>query len=95
MTDISHLADQVARLRTIKQLQSELKIAEAEARAAIEEALGDATEGTIGDAVVVRRKRIETRRLDHGLLAATVGEQVIEECKTVSVSTRFEIVDKG
>lgn len=90
--DLGNVRGHIELLRYVKREKARLKEIEDGARAAIEEALGHATDGTVDGVTVVRRKTIKSKRLDQALLVSIVGEHVVEECKTVSESTRFEIL---
>ncbi|GLE59570.1 hypothetical protein NJBCHELONAE_48830 [Mycobacteroides chelonae] len=90
--DIKHLAEQVNRLRWVKEQEASLKEVKEEASAAIKEALGNDTEGTIDGEIVVKYTEVKSNRLDQKLLGK-LYPAVLAECKGVSVSRRFEVVE--
>lgn len=90
MPDITHIRGHVDLFKWAKVEQAKLKEIETGARAAIEEALGDADEGFIDGQVVVRRKHIKSNKLDQKLLDSLYPD-VLAECKSISESTRFEV----
>ena len=90
--DISSVRGHVQLLQHVKREKARLKEIEDGARAAVEEALGHATEGEIDGEIVVSRKSVKSNRLDQKLLASLYPE-ALAECKTVSESTRFEVVE--
>ncbi|WNM74143.1 hypothetical protein SEA_NERGAL_52 [Mycobacterium Phage Nergal] len=90
--DISSVKGHVDLLRYVKREKSRLKEIEDAAKAAVEEALGHADEGEIDGQVVVRRKPVKSNRLDQKLLAELYPD-ALAECKTVTESTRFEVVE--
>ncbi|AER26351.1 hypothetical protein FIONNBHARTH_60 [Mycobacterium phage Fionnbharth] len=91
MTDLSHVRQHVELLRHVKAEKAKLSEIEKAARAVVEEALGDAEEGTIDGQPVVRNKFVKSNRLDQKLLAS-LHPEVLAECKTVIESRRFEVL---
>lgn len=92
MSDISSVKGHVDLLRHCKREKSRLKEIEDAAKAAVIEALGNADEGTIDGEVVVHRKHIKSNKLDQKLLERLYPE-VLAECKNITESTRFEVVE--
>lgn len=90
--DIKHLAEHVNRLRWVKEQEASLKEVKEEASAAIKEALGTDTEGTIDGEIVVKYTEVKSNRLDQKLLGK-LYPAVLAECKSLSVSRRFEVVE--
>lgn len=88
--DLEKLRWAVEAMHYIKQRKAELKELEDKARPALEEALGDATEGTLDGRVVVTWKFYKRRALDQQALKAEFPE-IYESCRTVSEVRRFEI----
>lgn len=90
MTDISHLHSQVELLRYCKIKHGELKDLEANAKAAIQQALGDSEVGTMNDKIIVTWKSHKRRSLDQSALKQSHPE-IYEEYITTSEVRRFEI----
>jgi predicted phage-related endonuclease len=91
--DLDRLRWAVEAMRYIKERRAELKELEDRARPALEEALGDATEGTLDGDVAVTWKYSKRRALDQRLLRTTFPE-IYETCRTVTEVRRFEMPDE-
>lgn len=91
--DLEKVRWAVEAMRYIKERKAELKELEERARPALEEALGDDTEGELDGHVVVTWKYHKRHALDQKVLRASFPE-VYETCKTLTEVRRFEIVDE-
>lgn len=90
--DLDRVRWAVEAMHYIKERKAELKELEERARPALEEALGDDTEGVLDGNVVVTWKYHKRHALDQKVLRATFPE-IYETCKTVTEVRRFEIVE--
>lgn len=91
-TDLESLRWAVEALRYIKDRRAELKELEDRARPAVEQALGDATEGILDGRVVVTWKYHKRSALDQQALKASFPD-IYEVCRRTSEVRRFEVVD--
>lgn len=91
--DLEKLRWAVETLRMLKGRKAELKEAEDRARDALEEALGDNTEGELDGHVVVTWRYFKRNSLDQQFLKQTYPE-LYETCRRVSEIRRFEVVDE-
>lgn len=91
-TDLSHLRVQVDILRAVKAKEAELKALKENARAAIEDALGDSDVGTIDGEPVVTWKFHKRVALDQKVLKSSFPD-VFDECVRTTEVRRFEICD--
>lgn len=91
---IDALKAQFALLQYAKEKRAELAEIEANAKSAIQSALGDAEAGTIDGRIAVTWKFTKRRAIDQGLLKQNYPE-VAEQCMSVSESRRFEFVSGG
>ena len=80
----------VEAMHYLKERRAELKELEDRARPALEEALGDATEGIIDGHVAVTWKFYKRNALDQKALKAAFPE-AYESCRTLTEVRRFEI----
>ena len=87
---IDNLKAQLAILRHCKEKRAELADMEANARAAIETALGEAENGTIDGHIAVTYKTVKRTAIDQKLLKQRHPD-IAAECLTVSESRRFEL----
>ncbi|AFN37749.1 hypothetical protein FGG44_gp58 [Mycobacterium phage MacnCheese] len=92
--DLSALKGHVDLMRHARTEKAKWADVEKQAKAAIEEALGDADEGEIGGQVVVRRKEIKSNKLDQSLLKS-LHPDVVAECTSSSVSYRMDLVENN
>ncbi|WNM68995.1 hypothetical protein SEA_TRIBLETROUBLE_54 [Mycobacterium Phage TribleTrouble] len=91
--DLSEMKGHVDLLRHARTEKAKWADVEKQAKAAVEEALGDASEGEIGGQVVVRRKEIKSNKLDQRRLKEFYPD-VVAECTNTSVSYRMDLVDE-
>ena len=89
-TDLGALRAQIAILRHVKEKEAELKELKENARAAIEEAMGDEELGTLDGDVVVRWKRQKRTALSQKLLKEMYPE-AFASCQDTIETRRFEI----
>ncbi|ASR85942.1 hypothetical protein SEA_NIKLAS_58 [Mycobacterium Phage Niklas] len=92
MADLSEIKGQVDLLAHARNEKAKWAEVEKAAKAAIEEALGTDDEGTIGGAVVVRRKEIKSNKFDQGALKKHAPDVFAAFVKT-QVSYRMDLVD--
>jgi predicted phage-related endonuclease len=90
--DLEKLRWAVETLRMLKERKAELKEAEDRARDALEQALGDNTDGELDGHVVVTWRYFKRNSLDQQFLKQTYPD-LYESCKRVTEVRRFEIVD--
>lgn len=90
--DLEKLRWAVEAMHYIKERKAELKELEDRARPALEEALGDATEGTLDGDVVVTWKFYKRNALDQKSLRDSYP-QIYETCRTFTEVRRFEIAE--
>jgi predicted phage-related endonuclease len=90
--DLEPLRAQVAILRFVKAKKAELALLESNARAAIEELLGDDEEGTLDGAAAVRWKTLKRTSLNQKLLKE-LHPEVAAECQDTTEVRRFELVE--
>lgn len=88
---LDELKAQMAILEYCRGKQAELAEMAANARAAIEAALGDNEEGSVDGRVAVRWRHVTRRTLDVKALKATEPDTYESYCR-VSESRRFELV---
>ena len=91
MTDLNAVRAQVEILQYCKERRTELADVEAQAKAAVQEALGDDDTGTLDGREVVYWRRHKRTALNQTLLAATYPE-ICESCKTTTEVRRFEVL---
>lgn len=90
--DLEKVRWAVEALHYVKERRAELKELEERARPALEEALGDDTEGALDGNVVVTWKYHKRQALDQKVLRATFPE-AYETCRTITEVRRFEIAE--
>lgn len=90
--NLDSLRAQIERLQFVKEQKAELKEIEDAARDAIEEALGDADEGTLDGHTVVTWKFHKRHALDQKILKVSFPD-IYECCKRTSEVRRFEVLD--
>ena len=88
--NLDHLKSQYALLGYCREKRAELNALEANAKSAIQAALGDDDTGTIGGRTAVTWKVIRRNSLNQQLLK-NLHPEVFNECVTVSESRRFEV----
>lgn len=91
--DLDKLRAQVELLRFVKSRKAELKVIEDNARAAVEEALGDADTGTLDGEPVVAWRFYKRRALDQKALKASFKD-VYEACLRATEVRRFDLLDE-
>jgi len=91
-TDLDSIRWAVEALQWVKLRKAELAQVEKDARDAVEEALGDNTEGSLDGHPVVTWKFHKRNALDQSVLKQTFPD-IYEVCKKVSEVRRFEVVD--
>jgi predicted phage-related endonuclease len=92
MTDLEKVRPQVEMLRWVRERRAELKELEDVARAAVEEALGDSTEGTLDGHSAVAWRYHKRNALDQKVLRTSFPD-IYEVCKRVTEIRRFEVLD--
>lgn len=92
-TNLEKLRAQVAILRHCKEKKAELAELEENARAAIEEALGEDTEGTLDGRTVVRWSRQKRTALNQKLLKE-LHPEAAAECMDTTEVRRFTVVEE-
>lgn len=92
-TNLDNLRAQIAILRHVKAKRLELSELEANARAAVEEALGEDEEGTLDGVTVIRWSRQKRTSLNQKLLKELHPEIAAECMDTVEVR-RMLIIDE-
>jgi len=90
--DLDKLRWAVEAMRYIKERKAELKELEDRARPALEDALGDATEGELDGHTVVTWKYHKRRALDQAVLRNSYPE-IYESCRVTTEVRRFEITE--
>ena len=90
-TDLNELRRHVEVLKAVKAEKARLAEIEAEARAAVEDALGGDEVGELDGREVVRWKHIKSNRLDQALLKR-MWPEAVAECTAVAESRRFEVL---
>lgn len=90
--DLEELRWAVESLQWCNQRKAELKELETKARDAIEEALGDNTDGVLDGETVVTWKYSKRVALDQKVLQKSYPD-VYEACKGVTEVRRFTVVD--
>ena len=91
-TDLDSIRWAVEALQWVKLRKAELAQVEKDARDAVEEALGDNTEGSLDGHTVVIWKFHKRNALDQAFLKKAYPE-IHELCKKVTEVRRFEVVD--
>lgn len=92
-TNLESLRAQVAILRHVKAKRAELSELEANARAAVEEALGEDTEGTIDGVTVIKWSRSKRTSLNQKLLKELYPEIAAECQDTIEVRRLLVLED--
>lgn len=90
--DLEKLRWAVEAMHYVRERKAELKELEDKARPALEEALGDATEGILDGHVAVTWKFYKRRALDQKALKAAFPE-AYETCRVTTEVRRFEIAE--
>lgn len=90
--NLDELRAQIEILRYCRSKKAELKALEDNARAAVEEALGDADEGTVDGEPAVTWRFHKRTALDQRVLKQSFRD-VYDVCLRTSEVRRFEIVD--
>lgn len=88
--DLENVRWAVEAMQYVKERRAELKELEDRARPAIEEALGDDTEGSLDGHTVVTWKFYKRNALDQKLLKSTFPE-IYETCRSMTEVRRFEL----
>lgn len=91
MTDLNGLRAHIEILQFCKQRKAELADLENNAKAAVQEALGDDDTGLLDGEAVVHWRRHKRTTLDQRLLAATHPD-IYESCRTTTEVRRFEVI---
>jgi predicted phage-related endonuclease len=91
-TDLESLRWAVETLQWVKQRKAELKLAEDQARDAIEQALGDNDAGSLDGHDVIAWKSHKRVALDQQVLKQTFPD-IYEVCRKTTEVRRFEILD--
>lgn len=92
MKNLNELRGQVEILKYCKAKRAELKELEDNAKAAIQDALGDDDAGTVDGELAVTWKSSKRTTLDQQYLKKTFP-QVVAECQVTTEVRRFEVVD--
>jgi hypothetical protein len=90
--DIDEVAGWIDVLRTAQGEKAKAEDVIAQARAKIEEALGEAEVGNVGGVPVVRWTFVRSERFDQKKAKAILGDAAAE-CMVASESRRFTLVD--
>lgn len=89
--DLDNVRAQVALLQHCKKKEAELKELKDRARAAVEDAMGDAEHGVLDGEPVIHWPHLKQRRLDQKALKEKEPE-LVEEYTTTHSIRRFEVL---
>lgn len=92
MAELESVRWAVEALKFVKERKAELKDVEDQARDAIEQAMGDDSEGTLDGHVAVTWKHFKRTALDQKLLKTSYPE-VAALCMSTTETRRFQVED--